>query len=50
METPFIKKHFAKMRKSFWRKISGCAYCPLKESCDLKKQQEKNQNKAKIAR
>ncbi len=50
MKIPSIKKHFAKVGKNFLGKISGCAYCPLKDNCELKKQQEKDQNRVKIDR
>ncbi len=50
MKIPFIKKHLLKTGKGFWDKLSGCTYCPLKDTCELKKQKEREQVKRKIDR
>lgn len=43
-----VKNILKRVGKDFINKVSGCNYCPLKESCDLRKDIKLKKNKEKL--
>ena len=39
-----LKKKFNKLGKKFIKGVSGCAYCPLKDSCEIVKNKKEKMN------
>ncbi len=48
MKTFTLRKGLSKVGKNLLAKISGCAYCPLKEDCELRKEKENNKKRKDI--
>ncbi len=40
MKTFTLRKSLSKVGKNLLNKLSGCAYCPLRENCELRKEKE----------